>query len=159
MTGDTVTGDAVTGGAGITGRVLHPGSAAGRTIRLDAPLSFWGGLDPSTGQIIDRAHPQVGASLAGRVAVMPGSRGSSGTPGVLAESLRLGTGPAALVVQKADINLTAGAVVAAALYDRHCPIVLLDDESFAEVGSWSSITVTADGVLHLSTGASTPKPP
>ena len=131
----------------ITGRVLHAGSATAPTVRLDTPLSFWGGFDPATGLIIDQAHPQAGTSLAGRIVVMPGSRGSSATPGVLAESLRLGTGPAALIIQKPDINLTAGAVVAAALYNRRCPVVLLDDESLTEVGSWPSITVTAGGRL------------
>ena len=129
----------------ITGRVLHGGSVEAAAIRLDGPLSFWGGFDPESGLIIDQAHPQVGESLAGRVVVLPGSRGSSGTPGVLAESIRRETGPAGLIVRKADINLTAGAVVAAALYDRQCPIVLLDDVSFVEVGSWTEIAITSDG--------------
>jgi predicted aconitase with swiveling domain len=117
----------------IRGRVLHAGSATGVIVRLDAPLSFWGGFDPETGRIIDQAHPQVGASLVGRLVAMPGSRGSSGTPGVLAESIRRSTGPAALIVTKADINLTAGAVVAAELYGRACPIVLVDEETFAHL--------------------------
>lgn len=142
----------------ITGRILHAGSATAQSVRLDAPLSFWGGFDPATGLIIDQAHPQVGASLAGRIVVMSGSRGSSATPGVLAESLRLGTGPAALIVQKADINLTAGAVVAAALYGRHCPIVMVDEESLTEIGSWTSITVTSDGALQQLSDARTSDP-
>ncbi len=131
----------------IHGRVLHAGAATAPMIRLDAPLSFWGGFDPVTGRIIDHAHPQVGESLTGRVVVIPGSRGSSGTPGVLAESLRRATGPAGLVVQKADINLTAGAVAAKALYDRACPIVLLDDASFAEVGTWNGVAIATDGAV------------
>lgn len=44
-------------------------------------------------------------------------------PGVLAESIRRGTGPAGLIVEKADVNLVAGAIVAAALYGIRCPIV------------------------------------
>lgn len=140
----------------ITGRVLHGGSITASTVRLDAPLSFWGGFDPATGLIIDQAHPQVGVSLTGRVVVMPGSRGSSGTPGVLAESIRLDTGPAALIIQKADINLTAGAIVAAALYGRRCPIVLLDDESMAVAGSWPAMAVAGDGVLTSCQNRATP---
>ena len=49
----------------ITGRWLHGESISGQILRLDEPLSFWGGLDPSTGEIIDQAHPQAGASMAG----------------------------------------------------------------------------------------------
>jgi predicted aconitase with swiveling domain len=112
----------------IAGRVLHGGSVTARAIHLHAPLSF-----------------------VSRVVVMPGSRGSSGTPGILAESIRLGTGPAALIIQKADINLTAGAIVAAALYGLYCPIVLLDDESLDAVASWPVISMTSDGVLTSAT--------
>ena len=91
----------------ITGRWLHGESISGQILRLDEPLSFWGGLDPSTGEIIDQAHPQAGASMAGAVVAMPGSRGSSGTPGVLGEALRTGAGPAALIVTTAE---TSGAI-------------------------------------------------
>ena len=98
-------------------------------LRLDEPLSFWGGLDPATGTILDQAHPQAGSSMADRVVAMPGSRGSSGTPGVLGEAIRAGVGPAALIITKADVNLLAGAMVAEALYGTVCPVLLVDAET------------------------------
>lgn len=73
------------------GKVLNEGCASGDVLVLDEPLSFWGGYDPQTGTIIDQQHPQVGATMTGKIVVMPGTRGSSGTPGVLGESLRLRT--------------------------------------------------------------------
>ena len=76
----------------LSGTWLVEGSFQGTVLRLDEPLSFWGGFDASTGCIIDRAHPQHGVCATGKVVVMPGSRGSSGTPGVLGESLRLDKG-------------------------------------------------------------------
>ena len=128
---------AVTGQVGVR-RENHRTLAArrinlGEVLRLDEPLSFWGGLDPSTGEIIDQAHPQAGASMAGAVVAMPGSRGSSGTPGFLGEALRTGAGPAALIVTKADINLVAGAMVAESLYGVDCPVLLVDGETFASL--------------------------
>lgn len=114
----------------LSGTWLVGGSIDGEVVRLDEPLSFWGGFDAVTGTLIDRAHPQVGTVLSGKVVAMPGSKGSSGTPGVLGESIRRGTGPAAMVVTKADINLVAGALTAAALYDRPCPILLVDSVEF-----------------------------
>ena len=115
--------------------VGEPHQLTGELLVLDEPLSFWGGFDPVVGEVIDRAHPQCGASMAGKVVAMPGSKGSSGTPGVLGESIRRGTGPAALIVTKADVNLVAGALTAAALYGTECPIVLVDAEHFADVVS------------------------
>lgn len=138
----------MTAGSSVSGRVLHAGVTSAPVVRLDAPLSFWGGFDAASGSIIDQAHPQVGMHLTGRVVVMPGSRGSSGTPGVLAESIRRGTGPAAIVVQKADINMTAGAVVAATLYGLRCPIVLLGNADFDEVASWHDVAVSNDGTVQ-----------
>ena len=129
-----------------TGRVLHAGTASGPILRLDEPLSFWGGFDPIAGTIIDRAHPQVGATMAGLVVAMPGSRGSAGTPGVLGEAIRRGTGPAALLVTRGDANLVAGALVAAALYDIACPIVLLDEADFAQLSDGDVVRVD-DGTI------------
>lgn len=110
----------------LTGTWLVAGRIDGEVLRLDEPLSFWGGFDATTGTVIDRSHPQVGSVLTGKVVTMPGSKGSSGTPGVLGESIRRGTGPAAMVVTKADINLVAGALAANALYDQRCPILLVE---------------------------------
>lgn len=117
----------------ITGTWLVEGTIAGEVVRLDEALSFWGGFDAATGMIIDRSHPQHGLSLAGKVVAMPGSRGSSGTPGVLGDAIRQGTGPAAMIVTKADVNLVAGALTARALYDRDCPILLVDETTFAKL--------------------------
>jgi predicted aconitase with swiveling domain len=133
----------------IPGRVLNGGTASGQILRLSAPLSFWGGFDPSTGTIIDRAHPQVGKSVAGMILAMPGSRGSAGTPGALGESIRLGTGPKALIITKADINLTAGALVAEALYDTQCPVILVDLDDFEELQTSQPATISADGTIEI----------
>lgn len=114
----------------IEGTWLVGGPIDGEVLRLEEPLSFWGGFDAATGTVIDRTHPQAGASLTGKVVAMPGSKGSSGTPGVLGESIRRGTGPAAMVVTKSDINLVAGALTAEALYGTPCPILLVDLADF-----------------------------
>lgn len=117
----------------MNGTWLVEGELRGEVVRLDEALSFWGGFDAATGRIIDRSHPQHGQSLAGKIVAMPGSRGSSGTPGVLGDAIRRGTGPAAMIITKADINLVAGALTAQALYDTTCPILLVGDDTFAEL--------------------------
>lgn len=114
----------------LSGTWLVEGSIEGEVIRLDEPLSFWGGFDAVTGRIIDRSHPQHGVVLAGKVVAMPGSRGSSGTPGVLGESLRRCTGPSALVLTTADANIVIGAITAEALYESSCPVLLVDQDQF-----------------------------
>lgn len=101
-----------------------PGEAEGIALVLAAPLSFWGGIDAETGRIIDHSHPDRGATITGRILVMPGGRGSSSSSSVLAETIRRGTGPAAIVLSIPDPILTVGALVARALYGARCPIVV-----------------------------------
>ncbi|MGH8916226.1 MAG: aconitase X swivel domain-containing protein [Acidimicrobiia bacterium] len=104
-------------------RTLVPGSASGELLCLDQPLSLWGGFDPETGLIIDRSHLQSGQSMTGRIVVMPHGRGSSSSSSILAEALRLGTGPAGFVLSEPDSILVIGALVAKRLYSAICPIV------------------------------------
>jgi len=102
--------------APIRAAVLNPGRCRAPALVLDEPLSFWGGFDPVRGVIVDQHHPQRGACLAGTVLVMPGSRGSAGTPAAIAEAIRRGVGPVAVVLGSADVNIAIGAMVADRLY-------------------------------------------
>lgn len=108
-------------------RGLVPGRADGEVLVLDEPLSLWGGADPTTGTIVEPSHPQFGASLTGRVLVMPHGRGSSSASSVLAELLRLGLGPAAIVLREPDSILAIGSLVAGHLYGSVCPLVVTDE--------------------------------
>jgi len=124
-------------------RALVDGSATGFAIVLDEPLSFWGGMDPGTGRVIDRRHPQAGAELAGRVLLMPSGRGSSSSSSVLAEAIRAGTSPAAIVLLEPDPIVALGAVVARELYGRTVPVVVAADASAILTGR--EVEVTASG--------------
>src|SRR5207344_66391 len=106
------------------------GAATGPILRLDESLSFWGGLDPATGTIIDRWHPQRGVSVAGRMLMMPGGRGSSSGSATLAEALRLGNGPAAILMLERDAIVVVGAMVAAELYGLACPVALANGQDW-----------------------------
>jgi len=105
-------------------RTLVPGDASGPALVLSEPLSFWGGVDPATGEVIDPHHPQHGASVRGTVLVMPGGRGSSSSSSVLAEAIRAGVGPAAIVLTEPDPIVALGAIVARELYGEIAPVVL-----------------------------------
>jgi len=127
-------------------RVLLAGRARGSVLVLDEPLSIWGGLDPTTGEIIDQRHPQAGAVVSGRVLVMPTGRGSSSSSSVLAESIRLGTAPAAIVLSAPDDIVLLGAMVAEELYGTTCPVVVADAETYATLRELTVVEVTESGI-------------
>jgi predicted aconitase with swiveling domain len=108
----------------ISVRSLSSGTAQGEPIVLNAPLSFWGGFDVATGRIIDRSHSANGEVLTGRIVIMPVGRGSSSGSSILAEAIRRGTAPSALILPEPDPILTVGAIVAQKLYGRTIPIVV-----------------------------------
>lgn len=128
---------------GVRATTLVPGKAEGETFLLEEPLSFWGGLDSQSGRIIDRWHSQHGQVLSGRVLVMSAGRGSSSGSSVLAEAIRLSTGPSAIVLLTRDAIVTVGAMIAAELYARHCPVVLIAQEDWATVAAARRLTVHA----------------
>jgi predicted aconitase with swiveling domain len=100
-------------------------------------------MDPQTGIVIDQRHPQAGTSLAGRVVVMPSGRGSSSSSSILAEAIRAGSAPVAIILREADPILAVGAIVAEELYGRSIPIVVLDGDSYDIVTGAALLEVDA----------------
>ena len=123
---------------------LVPGRAEASVFLLHEPLSFWGGLDAATGNIIERRHPQFGQSVSNKILMMESGRGSSSGSSVLAEAIRLGTGPAGIVLLTRDAIVTVGAMVATELYQRQCPVVLARGEVWQRIAKTSFLRITAD---------------
>lgn len=97
-------------------RLLVRGDAVGAIMKLAAPLSFWGGVDIASGEIVDRNHPQVGDLVTGKILALPHGRGSSSSATVLAEMIRIGSAPAGLILMEPDQILVAAGYVANRLY-------------------------------------------
>lgn len=136
--------------SGITslcGRSLVDGAAVGPLLYADVGLSFWGGVDPFSGEVIDRHHPLSGECLAGRVLAIPSGRGSCTGSSVLMELINNGHAPAALVLAEADEILTLGVLVAQTLFERSLPVLCIGSEAFA--GLQRKAFASVDGT-HLS---------
>lgn len=128
------------------------GQGSGQVLLIDQPLSFWGGYDAARGCIVESHHPQQGVNLAGRVMLMASAKGSSSSSSVLAEAIRNGTGPAAIVMRERDLIVGLGCIVASELYGCHVPVVVVADNDWHELvhhardgqGQWQ-VQATASG--------------
>ncbi|HEY7526395.1 MAG TPA: DUF126 domain-containing protein [Candidatus Limnocylindria bacterium] len=127
------------------GRVLFEGVAQGAALVLREPLSLWGGLDAETGVLIDAHHPQRGTVLTDRVLVMPAARGSSSSSSVLAEAIRGGHAPAAILLGEPDLILAVGAAVGHELYGRRIPVVVMDVADLAGIADGASLRIGPGG--------------
>jgi len=131
----------------IAARILHASEAEGPVLVLDEPLSFWGAFDPRTGIILDVHHPQRGACLTGKILLMRESRGSGSSPGTIAEAIRRGTAPAAILLVTPDVNLAIGAAVAEELYGRQCPVLAVSAADYDSLKQAARLRIARDGVV------------
>lgn len=132
-------------------RSILAGSAEGPVIATTEALSFWGGVDPATGRVIDVHHPLHGICLTGSALFMPTSRGSCTGSGVLLDLILTGRAPSALVFCEAEDVLTLGALIAAEMFGKPLPVLRLDAENFARFSKAVHVridetTIEADGV-------------
>lgn len=144
-----MSGDPVSDGVTLQGRVVVAGQAAGTLLASDEPLSFWGGYDARTGEIIDRRHPLSGRRAAGRVLAVPFTRGSSTTAQVLLEAIRNGTAPAAIIVARLDTFVALASIVADELYQCPIPIVVVARADFEKLQTGQRAVLHRDGTLTV----------
>ncbi|TBW36792.1 DUF521 domain-containing protein [Siculibacillus lacustris] len=130
----------------IPARTLAGAGAAGPLLTASEGLSFWGGVDPETGNVIDRHHPLAGACVTGRVLAIPSGRGSCTGSGVLMEMILAGRAPAAIVVCEAEEILTLGALVAELVFDRSLAVVQIARDDFARLAGFAQARIE-DGRL------------
>ena len=131
------------------GTPLVPGRAVGPALVSRQPLSFWGGYDHRTGEIIDRRHPLAGENAAGRVLVLPYARGSSTTTAVLLEALRAGTAPTAILTTGAETFFALAAIAAEELYQRSFPVVIIGETEAATLQTGMRLRIDLDGTIAV----------
>lgn len=135
----------------LIGRPIVQGAAEGTALVSKEPLSFWGGVCPKTGEIIDRRHELSGSNVTGKVFVFPTGRGSSTSSAVLMQSIKAGVAPAAIINLSVDPILALGSIVSDELYHRTVPIVILRKEDFSSIRHDDYLVVKPDGRVLVNT--------
>jgi predicted aconitase with swiveling domain len=110
--------------------VLFEGDAEGEVMRFDAPISFWGGVNPVTSKITLAGHPQRGQAIKDKVLVIPQLIGSSSSSAVILELFYKGMAPKALILGGRDAILPVGVVVARQMGWPTIPVMVLPDPPF-----------------------------
>ncbi len=123
------------------GVALVEGRAEGEVLFADVALSFWGGVDPRTGIVIDRHHPLCGECVTGRILAIPSGRGSCTGSSVLMELILSGKAPAGIVFAGREDILSLGAIVADEMFGRSIPMVHVAPSAFASLRSLGHVTI------------------
>jgi predicted aconitase/predicted aconitase with swiveling domain len=129
-----------------SGTAYVHGKASGDVVASDLELSFWGGVDPRTGEVIDRHHPLSGRCLKDHILAIPGGRGSCSGSGVMLELLLNGKGPKAMLFEREEDILTLGVVIAEEVFGQSIPVVTLTPENFRKVVSSAFVEIDVNVV-------------
>ncbi|MBX3038889.1 MAG: DUF126 domain-containing protein [Anaerolineales bacterium] len=134
----------------IQGKPFIEGSANGIALATNEPLSFWGGYDWKTGEIIDRRHPLSGMIAKDRILVIPFTRGSSTTTAVLLEAIRAKTAPKAIITTATDFFFALASVVADELYKMPIPLIAVSENDFEQINTNDEIEIDEKGNIIIS---------
>ena len=95
----------------LRGRAIFEGKAVGQALVSSSPMSFYGGVNPETGEIVERGSNLAGQSVKGRVLVFPYGKGSTVGSYVLYRLAKNGVAPSAIVNAKCETIVAVGAII------------------------------------------------
>ena len=106
----------------LTGRKISPGSAEGEALVTPMGISFFGGVDPETGQVVEKGHTLEGQSISGKVLVFPTGKGSTVGSYTLYRLKKAGRAPAAILNAETETITALGCIISDIPCVDHIPI-------------------------------------
>jgi len=95
----------------LKGRIISKGVAEGEALTTTQPISFYGGVDPDTSEIIEKGHELQGKKVKGRILVFPQGKGSTVGSYTLYRMKKNGTAPAGIVNKECETIVAVGAII------------------------------------------------
>ena len=128
------------------GQVLYSGTAKGTVLRLEAPISFWGGISPDNAEVVLENHPQRGVKITDKILIVPDPIGSSSSAAILLELLYAKIAPKGLILgTNKDAILPISVLVAEQMGWNTIPIIAMENPIFK---SGEELEIKADGTIH-----------
>jgi len=95
----------------LKGRIIYKGKAEGEALVTSQPISFYGGVDPATGVVIEKGHELQGQSVKGKILVFPTGKGSTVGSYTLYRMKKNGTAPAGMINGECETVVAVGAII------------------------------------------------
>lgn len=131
----------------VAGRMLTKGDVTGEILVCSEGLSFWGGVDPDTGLIIDIHHPCYQKIISGKILMMPSSRGSCSGSGVLLELSFKNIAPAAIIFCEDEEILSLGALVSEHIFNKPLPVARLTKKYYNTLSNAKSASIQGSKII------------
>ncbi|MCW3980692.1 MAG: DUF126 domain-containing protein [Candidatus Bathyarchaeota archaeon] len=95
----------------LKGRIIFKGVAEGEAMTTSQPISFYGGVDPDTSEIIEKGHELEGKRIRGRILVFPNGKGSTVGSYTLYRMKKNGAAPAGIINKECETVVAVGAII------------------------------------------------
>jgi predicted aconitase with swiveling domain len=123
-------------------RRISRGKVKGQVIITKEPLSFLGGVDPTTGRVIDQGHELYQQNLKDKILVIPSGKGSTVGSYVIYQMVKNQTAPKGILALEAEPIIATGAIMAGVPMVDHPEVDILDilkNGDFVELDADSEI--------------------
>ena len=95
----------------LKGRIIYKGKAQGEALVSEMPISFYGGVDPNTGVVMEKGHQLNGQSVKGKILVFPQGKGSTVGSYTLYRMKKNGVAPAGMINRECETIVAVGAII------------------------------------------------
>ncbi len=123
------------------GRIIYKGKAGGEALVSEMPISFYGGIDPNTGVIIEKGHQLNGQSIKDKILVFPQGKGSTVGSYTLYRMKKNGTAPAAMINKETETIVAVGAIIS--------EIPFVDKVDISKIKTGDKVIIENDTVTLL----------
>ena len=122
----------------LKGRIISKGIGEGEALATAQPISFYGGVDPNTGEVIEKGHELQGKNIKGKILVFPNGKGSTVGSYTLYRMKKNGMAPAGIINKECETIVAVGAIIS--------EIPCVDKVDISEIKTGDSVRI-ADGVV------------
>ncbi len=95
----------------LTGRKIYKGTVEGEAIVTTEGISFYGGIDPDSGKVVEVGHELEGQSIVGKVLVFPTGKGSTVGSYTMYRMKKNNTAPVAIINKEIDTIIAVGCII------------------------------------------------
>ncbi len=125
----------------LKGRIIYRGKAEGEALVTSMPISFYGGVDPNTGVILEKGHELEGQSVKDKILVFPQGKGSTVGSYTLYRMKKNNTAPAAMINKETETIVAVGAIIS--------EIPFVDKIDLSKIKKGDTVKVENESVIIL----------
>ena len=120
----------------LEGRKVANGKASGEALVSTDGISFYGGVEPETGKVVEKGHPLEGQSVTGKILVFPTGKGSTVGSYTIYDMKKRGTAPVAIINKEIETIVAVGAIIS--------EIPCVDKIDIEQIKTGDKVVVDAD---------------